>query len=111
MTTLTRRIARKATVVTAAIVLGLGGLTACSTDNVECSTNACTVTFDRGVEAESSVLGVDVKLVGVDNGVVKLDVAGTTVSVPVDGSTEAQGFNITVQEVTDKNVVIRIQTS
>ena len=53
-------------------------------DNVECSANACTVTFDRGVEAKSSVLGVDIKLVGVDNGVVKVDVGGTTVSVPVE---------------------------
>src|SRR3954453_3150777 len=107
MTTLTRRLAT----VTAAIVLGMGALTACSSDNVDCTTNACTVTFDRGVEAESSVLGVDVKLVGVDNGVVKVDVGGTTVSVPVDGSAQAQGFDITVQKVTDSQVVIRVQTS
>ncbi|GAA0744068.1 hypothetical protein Drose_18305 [Dactylosporangium roseum] len=111
MTTLTRRIARHSIVVTAAIVLGLGTLTACSTDNVDCTTNACTVTFDRGVNAESSVLGVEVKLVGVDNGVVKLDVAGTTVSVPVDGTAQAEGFDITVQKVTDEEVVVRIQTS
>jgi len=111
MTTLTRRFAT----VTAAIVLGLifgvGGLTACSSDNVDCTTNACTVTFDRGVDAESSVLGVDVKLVGVDNGVVKIEVGGTTVSVPVDGSAQAEGFDITVQKVTDEQVVVRIQTS
>ena len=107
MTTLTRRFAAVAT----AAVLALGGLSACSSDNVECSTNACTVTFDRGVEAESSVLGVEVKLLGVDNGVVRLDVGGTTVSVPVDGSTQAQGFDITVQKVTDSEVVVRIQTS
>ena len=107
MTTLTRRFAA----VAAAAVLALGGLSACSSDNVECSTNACTVTFDRGVEAKSSVLGVDVKLLGVENGVVRLDVGGTTVSVPVDGSTEAQGFDITVQKVTDSEVVVRIQTA
>jgi hypothetical protein len=107
MTTLTRRFAT----VTAAIVLGLGGLTACSSDNVDCTTDACTVTFDRGADAESSVLGVDVKLVGVDNGVVKIEVAGTTVSVPVDGSAQAEGFDITVQKVTADQVVVRIQTS
>ncbi|MDG6103497.1 hypothetical protein Daura_35625 [Dactylosporangium aurantiacum] len=107
MTTLTRRLAT----VAAALAIGVGALTACSSDNVDCTTNACTVTFDRGVEAESSVLGVDVKLVGVDNGVVKVDVGGTTVSVPVDGSTQAQGFDITVQKVTDSQVVIRVQTS
>lgn len=105
MTTLHRRLAT----VAAALVIGLGGLTACSSDNVSCSTNACTVTFDRGVEAESSVLGVKVKLVGVDNGVVKVKVSGTTVSVPVDGSAQAQGFDISVQKVTDSQVVIRVQ--
>jgi hypothetical protein len=107
MTTLTRRLAT----VAAALVIGMGALTACSSDNVDCTTDACTVTFDRGVEAESSVLGVDVKLVGVENGVVKVDVGGTTVSVPVDGSTQAEGFDITVQKVTDAQVVIRVQTS
>ncbi|GAA3286448.1 MULTISPECIES: hypothetical protein [Dactylosporangium] len=107
MTTLTSRFAA----VTAAVVLGFGGLTACSTDNVDCTTSACTVTFDRGVEAESSVLGVDVKLVGVENGQVKLDVGGTVVSVPVDGSSQANGFDISVQKVTDAEVVVRIQTS
>jgi hypothetical protein len=105
--TLTRRLAT----VTAALVLGLGGLSACSSDNVDCTTDACTVTFDRGVEAESSVLGVDVKLVAVDSGAVRLDVGGTTVSVPVDGSTQAQGFDISVQKVTDAEVVVRIQKS
>ncbi len=107
MTTLTHRLAT----VAAALVIGMGALTACSTDNVDCTTNGCTVTFDRGVEAESSVLGIDVKLVGVDNGVVKVDVGGTTVSVPVDGSAQAEGFNISVQKVTDSEVVIRVQTS
>jgi hypothetical protein len=107
MTTLTRRLAT----VAAALAIGLGALTACSSDNVECTTSACTVTFDRGVEAESNVLGVDIKLVGVDNGVVKIDIEGTTVSVPVDGSTQAEGFDITVQKVTDSEVVVRVQTS
>lgn len=102
---------RRFAAVTTALVLALAGLSACSSDNVDCTTNACTVTFDRGVEAKSSVLGVDVKLVSVENGVVRLDVAGTTVSVPVDGSTQAQGFDISVQKVTDSEVVVRLQTS
>src|SRR5258706_15242319 len=106
MTTLPLRFAT----VTAAAVLGLGGLTACSSDNVDCTTNACTVTFDRGADAESSVLGVDVKLVGVDNGVVKVEVAGTTVSVPVDGTAQAEGFDITVQKVTADQGARRFHT-
>ncbi|WP_432968223.1 hypothetical protein [Dactylosporangium sp. CA-233914] len=102
---------RRFAAIAAGLVLALGGVAACSTDNVDCTTNACTVTFDRGVEAESSVLGVGVKLVGVDNGVVRLEIGGTTVSVPVDGSTQAEGFDISVQKVTDAEVVVRIQTS
>jgi hypothetical protein len=109
MTTLTRRFAGRLAAVVAAVTLGLGALTACSSDNVDCGTDACTVTFERGVEAKSQVLGVDVKLVGVENGVVKLDVAGTTVSVPVDGTAQAKGFDITVVKVTDKQVVVRVQ--
>ncbi|MEV6929086.1 hypothetical protein AB0M46_31975 [Dactylosporangium sp. NPDC051485] len=101
----------KIATVAVALVLALGGLTACSSDNVDCTTDACTVTLDRGVQAEASVLGLKVELVGVDNGTVKLDVGGTTVSVPVDGSTQAQGFDISVQKVTDAEVVVRIRRS
>jgi hypothetical protein len=108
---MTTNLSRRFAALAAALVITAGGLAACSSDNVECSTSACTVTFDRGVQAESSVLGVDVKLVGVDNGVVRLEVAGTAVSVPVDGSAQAQGFDITVQKVTDDEVVVRVQTS
>jgi hypothetical protein len=92
----------------AAAVLAVGSLTACSSENVSCNLNSCDVTFDRGVNAEASVLGVDVKLVGVDNGNVTLDVGGTNVTVPVNGDVQAEGFDIDVQEVTDEKVVIRI---
>jgi hypothetical protein len=111
ITLLSRGTNRRLASVATALVLAVGGLTACSSDNVDCSTNACTVTFDRGVSAKSSVLGVDVKLLGVDNGQVQLEVGGTKVNVPVDGSTQAEGFDISVQKVTDAEVVVRIQSN
>lgn len=106
-TSLPRRIAAAIAIA----VLSAGPLAACSSDNVDCNLNACTVSFDRGVDAEASVLGVDVKLVGVENGTVKIDIGGKEVSVPVDGETQAEGFDIKVEEVTQDKVVVRIQTS
>src|SRR5688572_29261176 len=105
----TSTLARRLATVAAIAVLGFGPLAACSSENVECTLNACTVTFDRGVDAKSEVLGVEVKLVGVENGTVKVDVAGTTVDVPVDGTVEAEGFKLDVQEVTNEKVVLKVE--
>jgi len=91
--------------------LALAPLAGCSSENVDCTVNECTVTFDRGVDAEASVLGVDVKLVGVQGDQVTVDIEGTEVNVPVNGQTDAEGFNISVQEVTDSKVVLKISNA
>jgi hypothetical protein len=91
--------------------LALAPLAACSSENVDCTVNECTVTFERGVDAEASVLGVDVKLVGVQGDQVTIDIAGTEVNVPVNGETDAEGFNISVEEVTDSKVVVKISNA
>ena len=95
-----------------AALAGGGMLAGCSSDDadVSCSLNSCTVTMDRGVDASASVLGVDIKLVGVANGQVSLDVGGNKISVPVDstGSTQVGGLNVSVQEVTGDKVVLRV---
>lgn len=103
-------LARRAAALLAAAVLVVGPLAACSGEgsDVDCSLNACTVTFDRGVDAEASILGIDVKLVGVDGGNVTLDVNGNSVSVPVDGEVQSEGLDIDVQEVTDDKVVLKV---
>jgi hypothetical protein len=96
----------------ALVVLGAGGLAGCSTSTegaaVTCSTSDCTVTFDRGVDASASVLGIDVKLVSVEGQNVKVEVAGNEVTVPVDGSQEAGGLKVAVDKVTDKQVVLKV---
>ena len=56
--------------------LGLALLSGCSSDNVDCSLDACTVTLDRSVNASASVLGVEAKFVSADANTVTLDVAG-----------------------------------
>jgi hypothetical protein len=41
--------------------------------------------------------------------VADIEVAGQRVSVPVGGETQAQGFAVGVQEVTETAVVVRIR--
>jgi hypothetical protein len=104
-----RRIAALALTAT---LFGAGALAGCSGEgaDVDCNLNSCTVTMDRGVDAQASVLGVDIKLTGVANDQVTLDVEGNSVSIPVgaNGSTEVGGLNVTVQEVTGDKVVLQV---
>jgi hypothetical protein len=94
------------------MVLGTGLTAGCTTSNedatVSCTVSSCTATFDRGVNATASVLGVDVKLVAVDEHNVTVDVAGNQLLVPVNGSQQAGGLVVAVDKVTDKQVVLKL---
>jgi outer membrane murein-binding lipoprotein Lpp len=111
MTVAQRRPTRLAAALAAA-ALGAALLAGCSSENadVNCSVDACTVAFQRGVDASASVLGVDVKLVRVENGNVIVDVEGNEISVPTNGQAAAQGegLRFEVQEVTDAKIVLRV---
>src|SRR4051794_813718 len=85
-------------------VTGYGG----QGSNTSCTVNSCTVTFDRGVNAQASILGIKAELVAVRGNQVTLKVAGQTVTVPVNGEQQADGFNVSVQSVTKDNVVVKI---
>jgi hypothetical protein len=104
-----RRIAALA--LTAALA-GAGLLAGCSSEgaDVDCNLDTCTVTMDRGVDANASVLGVDITLKGVANDQVTLDVEGNSVNIPTggNGSAEVGGLNVTVQEVTGDKVVLQV---
>ncbi|MGW5381892.1 hypothetical protein [Nocardia sp. NPDC003963] len=76
----------------------------------ECEVSGCTVTFDRGVAAKISVLGVDTELTAVEGNVVTVSVAGQPVTVPVGETGSVQGMNLTVQEITQDKVVVRLAT-
>lgn len=87
------------------------GTAACSSEgaSTDCSINACTVTFNRGVNASASILGVKAELVGVQGDQVTLKIAGQSVSVPATGGqASAEGFNVSVQSVTKDNVIVKI---
>ncbi|WP_054813583.1 hypothetical protein [Nocardia arizonensis] len=90
------------------------GLGACTVEGpgsrTDCHVDGCTIVFDRGVDARASVLGVDAKLVAVNGNTVTIEVAGQQVLVPVGESRPADGMDVSVREVTDQQVVVRIST-
>jgi hypothetical protein len=88
-----------------ALVTGCGG----QGSQTDCGLDGCTVTFARSGEAAVSVLGVEARLVGVENGAATLDVAGQRITVPAGGETEAAGFLVSVERVTETEVVVRVR--
>ncbi|REE99744.1 hypothetical protein [Thermomonospora umbrina] len=92
------------------VLLPLGTVAACGGEgtSTDCSINACTVTFDRGVDANASILGVKAELVNVQGNNVTLKVAGQQVTVPVDGQQQVEGFSVSIQSVTQDKVVVKI---
>ncbi|MDN5858092.1 MAG: hypothetical protein L0H84_05660 [Pseudonocardia sp.] len=103
---MTRRAASLLVSVLAAFVLaGCGG----GSSSTDCGLDGCTVTFPRSGDVAVSVLGVEARLVDVKGGVARLTVAGQEVTVPVGGETEAGGFRVAVEKVTDTEVVVRVR--
>jgi hypothetical protein len=97
---------------TAAAVLSLTLLTACGGgegSDVDCGLDQCTVTFDRGVEANASVLGVEAKVVKVEGDKVTLEVAGQQLALTVgQPATDVEGLQVTLESVTDSQVKVKI---
>jgi hypothetical protein len=102
---------RRITVLAAGLALGAALLAGCSSEGAStaCGLDQCTVTFDRGVEAKTSVLGVDAKLVKAEGEQVTVEVAGEQLTLTVgQQATEVGGLAVTLQSVTDTQVVVRI---
>jgi hypothetical protein len=107
MVIMTRRPAALVLTALTALVLvaGCGG----GGSNTECGLDGCTITFPRNGAAAVSVLGIEAKLVGVNAGTAELEVAGQRITVPVGGETQADGFTVGVEQVTDTDVVVRVR--
>lgn len=101
----------RSSAVAACAFLVLFGTAACGggSSNTQCGIDGCTITFPRSGEAAVSVLGVSARLVDVDAGQARIEVAGQTVSVPVGGEANAQGFVVGVRSVTDTEVVVLVR--
>ncbi|WP_020520671.1 hypothetical protein [Catelliglobosispora koreensis] len=93
----------------AAALLSLTLLAGCSSDNVSCGIDECKVTFDRGVSASASVLGVEAKLVSAEGDNVTLEVAGEQITLTTGQTgTEVAGLMVYLDKVSDTQVVVRI---
>lgn len=86
-------------------------VTACGggSSSTDCGLNGCAITFPRSGAGEVSVLGITAELVSVDAGAATVAVAGQTVTVPVGGQSEVNGFSVGVERVTDTDVVVRVR--
>lgn len=104
----------RAAAVLAALMIGAAataGAAGCSSEGstTQCSVDACTVTFDRTVKDPSaSILGIEVKLKSVDGANVVLTVGGHEVTAPVNQPTQAGDFQVTVEKITDAEIVVKI---
>lgn len=96
------------TALAAAAVSALLSGCAAGGSGTNCDLTGCTITFPRDGTGSVSVLGVEARLLGVDGGVARIEVAGQTLTVPVGGQAQAEGFTVGVERVTDSEVVVRV---
>ncbi|HEV7900099.1 MAG TPA: hypothetical protein VGP31_19880 [Planosporangium sp.] len=102
---------RQAVALVAGALLGLAILTGCGSEgaSTDCSLDACTVTFDRGVNASAKVLGVEAKLVAADGDKVTVEVAGQQLDLTVgQPAVDAGALSVSLESVTDSKAVVRI---
>lgn len=93
----------------ASAALGLAVLTGCSSDNVDCSLDACTVTLDRTVNASASVLGVEAKFISADANTATLEVAGEQIQLTKgQQAVDVGGLLVSLDSVTDSNIGIQV---
>ena len=93
----------------ASAALGLAVLTGCSSDNVDCGLDACTVTIDRTVDASANVLGVEAKFVTADADTVTLEVAGEQVKLTKgQQAVDVGGLQVSLDAINADNVQFQI---
>jgi hypothetical protein len=85
--------------------LGLALLSGCSSDNVSCGLDQCTVTMDRSTSASASVLGVEAKFVSADSNTVTLEVAGEQVQLTKgQQAVNVAGLQVSLDSITADQV-------
>ncbi len=93
------------------LALALALLGGCSSEgaSTDCGVDACTVTFDRGVQASATILGVEAKLIGADGDRVTVEVGGEQLQLTVgQQAADVGGLAVTVESVTESQVAVRI---
>jgi uncharacterized protein YcfL len=85
--------------------LGLALLTGCSSDNVDCGLDQCTVTMERSTSASASVLGVEAKFVSADANTVTLEVAGEEIQLTKgQQAVDVGGLQVSLDSITADNI-------
>ena len=85
--------------------LGLALLSGCSSDNVSCGLDQCTVTMDRSTSASASVLGVEAKFVSADSTTVTLEVAGEQIQLTKgQQAVNVAGLQVSLDSITADQV-------
>ncbi|MGN9777301.1 hypothetical protein ACTMS0_16275 [Micromonospora sp. H33] len=102
---------RRAAGLFAGLALGVAVLSGCSSEgaSTDCGLDACTVTFERGVDAQANVFGVEAKLVGAQDDQVTVEVAGEQLTLTTgQQAADVGGLAVTLDSVTDQQVKIRV---
>jgi hypothetical protein len=93
----------------ASAALGLALLTGCSSDNVDCGLDQCTVTLERSTSASASVLGVEAKFVSADANTVTLEVAGEQVQLTKgQQAVDVGGLQVTLDSITADEIGFQV---
>ena len=92
-----------------AAALGLTLLTGCSSDNVDCGLDQCTVTMDRSTSASASVLGVEAKFVSADAGTVTLEVGGEQIQLTKgQQAVSVGGLQVSLDSITADQIAFQV---
>jgi hypothetical protein len=90
-------------------LLGVALLAGCSSDNVDCGLDQCTVTMERSTSASASVLGVEAKFVSADADTVTLDVAGEQIQLTKgQQAVDVGGLRVSLDSVTADEVKFQV---
>jgi hypothetical protein len=91
-------------------ILGLGLVSGCSSSGskTSCDLGGCTITFSRDGTPSVSVLGIEARLVGVQDNQATVSVAGHEMTIPVGGESQSDGFTVRLERLTDTEVVVRV---
>lgn len=100
---------RRAARLLAATALGLAVLSGCTSENVDCGLDACTVTLDKSVDASASVLGVEAKFVSANDNTVTLEVAGEQLQLTTgQAAAEVAGLQVALDSVNADTVTFKV---
>ncbi|MDY7087248.1 MAG: hypothetical protein SYR96_19290 [Actinomycetota bacterium] len=99
---------RLALVLSSATLLG-ALLAGCSSDNVSCGLDQCTVSIERETNASASFLGVEAKFISADANTVTLQVAGEQISLTKgQQAVEVAGLQVSLDSVTQDRIGLQV---